>query len=116
MGAPLGNKNAVNKGEWTANIRWALKHYHDSSVKRGKALREIAYKLVAQAVDGDKEARREIGDRLDGKPAQALVGADGESLQLSRVERVVVEFNPPEQKALEGSARVLTDESESESR
>lgn len=35
-----------------------------------KALRSIADALIASAQDGDIQAIREIGDRLDGKPAQ----------------------------------------------
>jgi hypothetical protein len=36
-----------------------------------------ADKLAALAIDeGDKWALEEIGDRLDGKPAQAIVGDD----------------------------------------
>jgi hypothetical protein len=37
-----------------------------------KALREIADALIVQAKTGDIQAIREIGDRLDGKPAQAI--------------------------------------------
>jgi hypothetical protein len=39
-----------------------------------KKLAVIADKLVEAAMGGDVAAMREIGDRLDGKPAQALVG------------------------------------------
>jgi hypothetical protein len=35
-------------------------------------LRAIARKLFEKAMDGDLQAIREIADRLDGKPAQAI--------------------------------------------
>lgn len=39
-----------------------------------KKLTAIADRLVEAALAGDVAAMREIGDRLDGKPAQAIVG------------------------------------------
>lgn len=50
----------------------------DETTKRQK-LRMVADKLVEQALAGEGWAIKEIGDRIDGKPAQAveLGGADG---------------------------------------
>lgn len=42
----------------------------------GKKLRAAAEKLLELAADGDVSAIKELGDRLDGKAIQALVGAD----------------------------------------
>ena len=42
-----------------------------------KALRKVARALLTKAAAGDVHAIREIGDRMDGKVAQALVGDDG---------------------------------------
>lgn len=39
-----------------------------------RKLDDIAETLVALAVGGDMGAIKEIGDRMDGKPAQAIVG------------------------------------------
>jgi hypothetical protein len=39
-----------------------------------KALEKIADAVVLAAIGGDMQAAKEIGDRLDGKPAQAIVG------------------------------------------
>lgn len=72
MAAPKGNKNAAKGREWADAIRWALGKYESSAVDRGQALRKIAERCIEQALEGDKDARREIGDRLDGKPAQAV--------------------------------------------
>jgi hypothetical protein len=41
-----------------------------------RKLAVIADKLVDLAMAGDVAAIREIGDRLDGKPAQAITGDD----------------------------------------
>jgi hypothetical protein len=41
-------------------------------------LRAVADKLVELAIDGDMQAIKEIADRLDGKPAQAIVGDSSE--------------------------------------
>jgi hypothetical protein len=38
----------------------------------GATLRRIADKLLAMAEDGDIQAMKEIGDRLDGKPKQQI--------------------------------------------
>lgn len=35
-------------------------------------LRDVADKLVESAIDGDMQAIKEIADRLDGKPMQAI--------------------------------------------
>jgi hypothetical protein len=39
-------------------------------------LREVAEKLVDEAVKGESWAVKEVADRLDGKPAQAIIGDD----------------------------------------
>lgn len=43
----------------------------------GRRLRLIAEQLVKQAEAGEQWAIKEIADRLDGRPAQILVGDDG---------------------------------------
>lgn len=72
MGAPLGNTNKADGRRWAGAIRRALHEYEDDRVKQGEALHEIAKGVVKDALDGDRYARAEIGDRLDGKPAQSV--------------------------------------------
>lgn len=72
-GAPVGNDNAAKGKKWAGAIRRALHEYQSDSVKQGEALLEIAKGVVRDALAGDASARREIGDRLDGKPAQAII-------------------------------------------
>lgn len=68
-GAPKGNNNATKGKMWSDAVRKAL-------VQR-KALKPIAEKLIAMALEGDMQAIKEIGDRLDGKAVQAVSGEDG---------------------------------------
>lgn len=77
MPAPQGNKNVEKGKAWAGAIRAALAQYTDAKVKKGDALRKVAEVVVQKALAGDKDAVKEIGDRLDGKPAQAIVGHDG---------------------------------------
>lgn len=71
MAAPEGNKNATKNRPWAEAVNRAL------LAEDGKKLRALADKLIACALEGDVTALKEIGDRIDGKPAQAIVGADG---------------------------------------
>jgi hypothetical protein len=90
MAAPQGNQNAAKAKTWTDAIKWALDNHKSSAIKRGKALRSVAIKVVEMAVEGNKDAWQEIGNRLDGKPAQAITGPDGGAIQIEKIERVVV--------------------------
>lgn len=70
-GAPVGNKNATKNKAWEEALRRAL------LAEDGKKLRDIADKLIEKALEGDVSALREIGDRIDGKPTQALEHSGG---------------------------------------
>ena len=73
MAAPEGNTNSSS-----ANRLWA------NTIRRAVAqgdperLRRIAEKLLSMAEEGDIQAIKEIGDRVDGKPKQ-IIGGDEES-------------------------------------
>lgn len=63
-----------------------------------KALRRIARNLIklaggeSEMLDGGLGAIKEIADRLDGKPAQAIEnGEDGAFEVIQRIERVIVD-------------------------
>ena len=65
-GAPLGNTNASkSKPFWHAIDRAIVQ-------ENGKRLRSAAEKLLDAAAAGEEWAIRELGDRLDGRPAQAV--------------------------------------------
>ena len=66
-GAPEGNTNSNrNNRLWGDTIRRAI--------IQGDAnkLRKIADKLLEMAEQGDMQAIKELGDRLDGKPNQSI--------------------------------------------
>jgi hypothetical protein len=47
-----------------------------------KKLRAVAESLVERAIEGDVRAITEVADRLDGKPAQAIVGDNEAPLEI----------------------------------
>ena len=88
MGAPEGNTNAASGKRWKMAIEAALE-------KRGPdkwaALTELAGKMLDKAAEGDMSAIRELGDRIEGKPAQQtiLTGMDDGPIQLERTIKLV---------------------------
>ena len=72
MAAPEGNTNSnKNNRLWADTIRRACIQAD------GAKLRAIADKLIEKAAEGDIQAIKELGDRLDGKAAQSMsVDAD----------------------------------------
>ena len=72
-GGQPGNQNARKENRlWADEIRKVL--------VQGKKLRPLAEKLVSLAEAGDMSALKEIGDRIDGKPAQTVQADVGGSL------------------------------------
>lgn len=78
MGAPKGNRFGAHDKPWTNALQRVLAQLEvkdaDGKVvaKAGEALRLIAETTVERACAGDKDARKEIADRLDGKPTEFL--------------------------------------------
>lgn len=73
-GAPLGNQNAAKAKVWNAAIKRALER---RTLSRKDGIQEIdalADKLLDLVANGDLPALKEFGDRMDGKPAQAITG------------------------------------------
>lgn len=82
MGAPIGNKNAAKAKVWHAAIMRALERRKPAD-ERVAAIDELADKLLDLVAKGDLGALKEFGDRLDGKPAQVIMGdADGPPIQV----------------------------------
>lgn len=73
-GAPLGNDNATKSKPWQESLRRALARA-GGEVDMG--LDQIADQVVKAAIKGDKDAWKEIGDRIDGKATQEITGAGG---------------------------------------
>lgn len=83
MGAPVGNQNAAKAKKWTSAIERALQRRSGKSL--ADALDDMAEKFLDAVEKGDVSAFRELGDRLQGKPTQALehTGEDGEPISLT---------------------------------
>lgn len=78
-GAPKGSRNAAHDKPWTNALERALAQYSAGKLTAGKALRSIADGVVRDALAGDAVARREIAERLDGKPVQPVAATvDGD--------------------------------------
>lgn len=77
--------------------REALRRAVMKRVEGEQRLDRIAEKVVAAAEMGDDKAYREIGDRLDGKPAQAIIGGgeDDPPVAVQFIELVAVRPNEP---------------------
>ncbi len=100
MGAPVGNTNAAKAKVWGAAIHRALER-RSSKLEQKNALDDLAEKLLTKCDEGDMGALKELGDRLDGKPAQALVGDSSfDPLQISQVHRVIVDSRNTDAKGI----------------
>ena len=65
MAAPKGNRNGAHDKPWTR----ALERH---AAQNPDKLARLAASTFDKALEGDMAAIREIGDRLDGKPAQSM--------------------------------------------
>jgi hypothetical protein len=93
-GAPVGNQNAAKAKRWQDALVKALARYSndDGKIQAGQALDKIAEVVVMKALAGDKDSIIEIGNRLDGKPAQALIhqgDEEGGPVKVEKIERVI---------------------------
>ena len=89
MGAPTGNNNAAKAKVWTAAIERALANR--SRLDQKDALDSLAEKLLAKCDEADLGALKELGDRLEGKPGQAIdLGSDPERPMIARLVRQIV--------------------------
>lgn len=84
-GGQPGNKNATKNKLWEDALRRAL------LAEDGKKLRTLADKLIERAENGDVQALKEVGDRIDGKPTQTIAGDPDNPLGFEIIERVVVD-------------------------
>ena len=93
MGAPAGNKNAAKAKVWTAAIQRAMESR--SKLDQKACIDELAGKLLDLCMAGDLSALVELGNRLEGKPAQALTlgGDEDNPVLIQKVERVIVRGN-----------------------
>ncbi len=91
-GAPVGNQNAAKAKVWRAAIDRALDRRTQSRTDGIKEIDALADKLLEAVATGDLPALKEFGDRMDGKPAQAveLGGEDGGAIVFEKIVREIV--------------------------
>lgn len=82
MAAPVGNRNATKNKPWQAAIERALANR--TRLQQRDALDDLAEKLLTVCEEGDMQALKELGDRLDGKVAQSVhvSGEDGNAIDM----------------------------------
>jgi molecular chaperone GrpE (heat shock protein) len=90
-----GNENSGRKQE--KPFRDALRIELAAAENNQRGLRLIAKKLIEAAEEGKMDAIREIGDRIDGKVPQAVVG-DADADPIGVIFRTVYEALPPKDK------------------
>ena len=77
-GGQPGNNNAGKGKPWRDAINRALETRTKSRIDGKRELDELANKLIDLALAGDMTAMKEFGDRVEGKPAQAIIGGDAD--------------------------------------
>lgn len=78
-GGQPGNQNAKKSRAFEQALVRAIKQ-RDLKDGEGETLRKVAEALLDKAIAADLTAIKETRDTLDGKPAQAITGPDGEQL------------------------------------
>ncbi len=101
-------KGSLGDRTWRDAIEMAVRELReetmpDGKVKKVRALRLLARRLVDCGLEGDVTALRELGDRLDGK---AMQGVDLKmDVTITGIERRIIDVTPvPEGKLIEVEA------------
>jgi hypothetical protein len=89
-----GNANSGRRQE--KPFRDALRMELAAVGEDQKALRAVARKLIEAATEGKMDAIKELGDRIDGKVPQAVVGGDEDDNPINIVNRIVREIVRPQ--------------------
>lgn len=90
VGAQPGNQNARKAKIWADAVRRAIARKASGNLQHG--LDGLADKLIEAATAGEQWALIELGNRLDGKPPQAIIGGDEDDppVKFQKIERVIV--------------------------
>lgn len=86
-GAPKGNQNARKAKIWADAIRRAVARRANGDLNGG--LDSLADKLVQSAASGDQWALKELGDRIDGKVPQGIIGGDPDDAPV-KIEQILI--------------------------
>ena len=91
-----GNANSGKRKDklWRDALMLSLNRIMDDGTERTK-LQALADTTVREGIAGNVQAIKEIGDRVDGKVPQGIVGGDDDEdnpvKMLHRIERVIVD-------------------------
>lgn len=106
MPAPKGNQYGRRGAQWRKALERALARVGDDQGEMDKrqamryGLDKVANTVVAQAMEGNKDAWMEIANRLDGKPRQEIEFGENPDNPLPR--EIVVRIVRPEGHVIEG--------------
>lgn len=92
MARPAGSSNKDKPFRDALRMEAVLAEEGEQSPAHKGSLRWIARQLLNRAGD-ETAAAREVGDRLDGKPAQAIIGGEDDDpavAMIHRIERIIV--------------------------
>lgn len=91
MAAPKGNQFAAKGKRWQRAIEKALEA-RSSRKDELDALEALAESLLKRCDEGDLQALKELGDRIDGKSAQSMTisGDEDSPLVIKSIERHIV--------------------------
>lgn len=73
MGAPIGNQNAKKGKIWTDALKRAIARKYGSLPD---GLDKLADEFIDSVAAGGIHERETLGSRLEGKPAQAIIGGE----------------------------------------
>lgn len=86
-GRPPGSVNKDKPFRDAIRMEAALAEQGEDTPAHPGSLRYIARQLLIRA-SSETAAAREIGDRLDGKPAQAIIGGDADDPAIQTVTKI----------------------------
>lgn len=97
MGAPVGNDNRAKQYRIKSTLEAVLARRTASRSDGVDALEQACEAILDKANDGDVAAFREVADRLDGKPSQAVdLGSDPNRPMVHKVVREIVRPENPD--------------------
>lgn len=100
MGRPAGSPNKDKPFRDALRMEANLAESGEETPAPKGSLRWIARQLLCRAGE-ETAAAREVGDRLDGKPAQAVEnGEDGAFQIIQRIERIIADPANPDSKSV----------------
>jgi hypothetical protein len=83
---PLGVNGSKTTKPWADAIKRALARRAEGKLADINALADV---LIDKVLEGDMQALKEFGDRMDGRPAQAITGPDGDAIKVDASLKVV---------------------------